>query len=103
VPDPSKLRGKRDRSLLAVLAACGLRRHEIAELTTGHLQQREGHWAIVELAGKGGHIRTIPVPDWVYSVTSDWMVAAGIQTGKLFRRVNSGNRTLQADQVSSAA
>jgi site-specific recombinase XerD len=91
-PDPSKLRGKRDRSLLAVLAACGLRRHEIAELTIGHLQQREGHWAIVDLAGKGGHIRTIPVPDWVYSATSDWMVAAGIQTGKLFRKVNSAGK-----------
>jgi len=91
-PDPSKLRGKRDRSLLAVLAACGLRRHEIAELTIGHLQQREGHWAFVDLAGKGGHIRTIPVPDWVYSATSDWMLAAGIQTGKLFRKVNSAGK-----------
>ena len=77
---------------LAVLAACRLRRHEIAELTIGHLQQREGHWAIVDLAGKGGHIRTIPVPDWGYSATSDWMVAAGIQTGKFFRKVNSAGK-----------
>jgi hypothetical protein len=26
-----------------VLLSCGLRRHELAELTFGHLQQREGH------------------------------------------------------------
>jgi hypothetical protein len=31
-------------------------------LTLDHLQQREEHWAIVDLVGKGGHIRTIPVP-----------------------------------------
>src|SRR3984893_18382781 len=37
------LKGKRDRALLALLLACGLRRHELAELTFGHLQQREGH------------------------------------------------------------
>jgi integrase len=60
-PDPARLRGKRDRALLAILLACGLRRHEIAELTVDHLQQREEHWAIVDLVGKGGHIRTIPV------------------------------------------
>jgi AraC family transcriptional regulator len=29
------------------------------------LQQREEHWAIVDLVGKGGHIRTVPLPEWV--------------------------------------
>ena len=28
-------------------------------------QLREGHWVIADLRGKGGHIRTIPVPAWV--------------------------------------
>ena len=50
--------------LLALLLACGLRRHEAVALTLDHLQQREEHWAIVDLIGKGGHIRTVPVPDW---------------------------------------
>ena len=61
-PDREQLKGKRDRALLALLLACGLRRHELAALTFGHLQQREGHWAIVDLSGRGGHVRTIPVP-----------------------------------------
>jgi integrase len=65
-PDRERLKGKRDRTLLALLLACGLRRHEVAELTFGHLQEREGHWAIVDLSGKAGHVRTIHVPDWVY-------------------------------------
>jgi hypothetical protein len=42
-----------------------LRRHEAVALTLDHLQQREEHWAIVDLMGKGGHVRTVPVPDWV--------------------------------------
>ena len=62
-PDREGIKGKRDRALLAVLLACGLRRHELAKLTFSHLQQREGHWAIVDLRGKAGHVRTIPVPD----------------------------------------
>ena len=68
-PDGERIKGKRDRALLAVLLACGLRRHELAGLTVNHLQQREGHWAIVDLRGKAGHVRTTPVPDWVYGTS----------------------------------
>src|SRR4029077_6169518 len=57
-PDASALKGKRDRAILAVLLGCGLRRRELADLDFAHLQQREEHWAIVDLVGKGGHIRT---------------------------------------------
>lgn len=64
-PDPETLKGKRDRAILAVLLGCGLRRRELADLDFTHLQQREEHWAVVDLIGKGGHIRTVPVPDWV--------------------------------------
>jgi hypothetical protein len=76
----------------APLLSCGLRRHELAELTFGHLQQREGHWAIVDLNGKAGHVRTIPVPDWVYGLVDEWTKSAGIESGRLFRRVSSAGR-----------
>ena len=66
--------------------------HELAELTFGHLQQREGHWAIVDLSGKGGHVRTIPVPDRVHCLLNEWTQAAGIESGKLFRQVSSARR-----------
>ena len=36
-PDPEHLKGKRDHALLALLLACGLRRHELAKLSFGHL------------------------------------------------------------------
>jgi integrase len=87
-PDRERIKGKRDRAMLAVLLACGLRRRELASLTVGHLQQREGHWAIVDLRGKGGHVPTIPVPDWVHGLLDDWTRAAGISSGSLFRRVS---------------
>jgi len=51
-PDRQRLKGKRDRALLALMLACGLRRHEVVTLTLDHVQQREEHWAIVDLVGK---------------------------------------------------
>ena len=89
----SPLKGKRDRALLALLLACGLRRHEAVALRLDHLQQREEHWAIVDLVGKGGHVRTVPVPDWVRTELDEWIAAAAIDRGKLFRRVNKVGRT----------
>jgi integrase len=91
-PDPSKLKGKRDRALLAVLLACGLRRNEAVELNCSHFQQREDHWAIIDLKGKAGHVRTVPVPDWVKGVIDEWLCAAGITSGRLFRRVSKAGR-----------
>ena len=91
-PDGHRLKGKRDRALLSLLLACGLRRHEAVALTLDHLQQREEHWAIVDLVGKGGHVRTVPVPDWVKTELYDWLAAAAIDRGRLFRRVNKAGK-----------
>jgi site-specific recombinase XerD len=86
-PDPDTLKGKRDRAILAVLLGCGLRRRELADLEFTHLQKREEHWAIVDLVGKGGHIRTVPVPDWVKATVDTWVAAAALSAGRLFRCV----------------
>jgi integrase len=45
------------------------------------LQLREGHWVIADLRGKGGHIRTIPVPEWVKEAVDKWALRAGINAG----------------------
>ena len=78
--------------MLALLLACGLRRHEVVALTLDHLQQREEHWAIVDLVGKAGHMRTVPVPEWVKNELDEWLIAAAVHRGRLFRRVNKAGR-----------
>jgi integrase len=93
-PDCKTLKGKRDRALLALLLACGLRRHEAVALRIEHLEQREEHWAIVDLKGKAGHVRTIPVPGWVMDELRVLLRAAGIDRGKIFRRVTKMGRIL---------
>ena len=93
VPDGERLKEKRGRALLAVLLACGLRRHEAVELNFGHIQRREEHWAIVDMKGKAGHTRTIPMPGWVKNVVDQWIQAANITSGKLFRRLHKTGKT----------
>jgi site-specific recombinase XerD len=87
LPSIETLKGKRDRALLSVLLGCGLRRRELAELNFDHLQRREDHWAIVDLVGKGGHIRAVPVPDWVKRTMDEWLLAAAVVSGRIFRCV----------------
>src|SRR3984957_11290129 len=87
LPDPTILKGKRDRAILAVLLGCGLRRRELTELSLKHLQRREDHWAIGDLIGKGGHVRTVPMPDWVKQTIDLWLLASSVADGRLFRRV----------------
>jgi site-specific recombinase XerD len=85
LPNAETVKGKRDRAILSILLGCGLRRRELAELTLDHLQQREDHWAVVDLIGKADHMRTVPVPDWVKQITDERVVAAGVGSGRLFR------------------
>src|SRR6516162_9021757 len=87
LPNTHTVKGKRDRAILAVLLGCGLRRKELIDLTFDHIQRREDHWAIVDLVGKGGHIRTVPMPEWVKRTIDDWLTLAQIAQGKIFRCV----------------
>ena len=50
--------------------------------------------AIVDLKGKAGHVRTIPIPGWVMEELRSWLNSAGIDRGKIFRRVTKMGRIL---------
>jgi integrase len=91
-PDIKTNKGLRDRAILALLLGCGLRRSEVAALTVGHVQQRDGRWCIVDLRGKHGRVRTIPMPPWVKVATDAWTTAAGVVDGSVFRPVNRAGR-----------
>jgi site-specific recombinase XerD len=89
-PNAATMKGKRDRALLAVLVGCGLRRREATALSIEHIQLRDARWVIVDLIGKGGRIRTVPMPSWTKNAIDAWTTAAGIANGLIFRSVNRG-------------
>ena len=54
---PSTPRALRDHAMLARFIGCGLRRAELLALTLESVQQREEHWVIAILVGKGARSR----------------------------------------------
>jgi site-specific recombinase XerD len=89
-PNVAMMKGKRDRALLAVLVGCGLRRKEAMALTVEHIQLRDARWVIVDLIGKGGRVRTVPMPSWAKNAIDVWITAAAITSGVIFRSINKG-------------
>ncbi len=86
---PSTPRALRDHAMVAMLIGCGLRRAELLALTLESVQQREEHWLIADLVGKGGHVRTVPIPGWVKDAVDRQSVApAGVT-----RRIESWSLT----------
>src|ERR1700724_417908 len=91
-PDTRTKKGLRDRAMFATLLGCGLRRSELTNLTMRHVQQRDNRWCIVDLVGKHGRVRTIPMPAWTKNAIDAWTVVAGVTEGHLFRPVMRGDR-----------
>ena len=86
-PDRGTLKGQRDAVILDLLLGCGLRRAEACCVTMAHLQARDGRPCIVNLAGKGGRLRTVPLPAWMPADVDAWTTAAHITDGRLLRSV----------------
>ncbi len=102
-PDVRTKKGLRDRAMFATLLGCGLRRSELANLTVKHVQQRDNRWCIVDLVGKHGRIRTIPMPAWVKNAIDAWTAEAGVAEGHLLRPVSrGGSRVWRSTQRKSS-
>jgi len=93
-PNATTNQGKRDRALLAVLIGCGLRRREASALTVEHIQLRDARWVIVDMVGKGGRVRSVPMPSWTKSALDSWAQAGEISSGVVFRAVSKGGRVI---------
>jgi site-specific recombinase XerD len=102
VPDVTTHKGKRDRVALALLVGCGLRRQELSQLTFEHIQQRDGRWVVADLIGKGGRIRTVPMPSWAKPFLDAWAQVLGDATGPILRPVNKRD-VVVGSQVSAQA
>lgn len=72
----------RDRAMLGWPLGCGLRRSEVVGLRLDQLQLRKGHWVTVDLVGKGGRLRTVPVPNWCKGLVDVWFRHSGSERGK---------------------
>jgi integrase len=73
-----------NRSFLHALSHCMILPGPEAQ----QLQIREERCVIADLVGKGKHIRTVPVPHWAKRAVDEWITAAGINGGTIFRRVS---------------
>jgi integrase/recombinase XerD len=69
-PDTSTAIGLRDRAMLEVLYACGLRISELVETTINQLNLRQG---VVRVIGKGGKERLIPMGEEALSWVQRYM------------------------------
>jgi len=92
VPDRSRLKGKRDYVIIALLVGCALRRQELSSLKIEDIQLREGRWVIIDLRGKGGRIRTVAIPIWVKQGIDVWIAAAKIDKGRLLRPLSKSGK-----------
>jgi integrase len=91
-PDIRTKKGLRDRAMFAVLLGCGLRRSELASLTMKHIQMRDSRWCIVDLIGKHGRVRTVPMPTWTKNAIDAWTSVASISEGHVFRPITRGDQ-----------
>lgn len=57
---------------------------------------REGHCAIIDLLGKGGRLRTVPVPKWCKDLIDVWLRESRVTEGKVFRRISKNGADLDA-------
>jgi integrase len=75
-----------------MLLGCGLRRGELLGLRVDSIQSREERWVIADLLGKAGHVRTVPIPNWVKAAVEKWTEASGIISGTLFQSIDRRGR-----------
>lgn len=102
-PNAATHKGRRDKAILAIMIGCGLRREEVCQLMVAHLQQRNERWVILDLQGKHGRVRTVPMATWVKRVISEWTEGAElIDEGPLFLRIRRGDHIQPTAMTSQA-
>ena len=89
-PSPTSMKGIRNRALLAVLIGCRAPPQGDRRPHRRTLALRDARWVILDLIGKGGRTRTVPMPSWAKAATETWTGAAAITTGLIFRSINKG-------------
>ena len=80
IPADPPIYSTRDRLVLALLAGCGLRRSEIADLTVAQWARVPGsnRTILKNIRGKYGRVRSVAIPLFVQKAIEQWIEAAQI-------------------------
>jgi integrase/recombinase XerD len=98
-PDPSRPLGLRDRAMLELMYATGLRVSELVGLELGNLNLNQG---VVRVIGKGQKERLVPIGDEARASLLSYLQEArpellkGAQTGSVFVTARKAGMTRQA-------
>jgi integrase/recombinase XerD len=100
-PHGDSLKGKRDRAILATLLYHALRREELCKLRVKDAQHERRGVAHLEVSGKGGKTRYIPLHPAAGGLIHDYLAASAHtddDSGALFRPIRN-NRTGAVDKA----
>lgn len=103
-PDSGTLQGLRDRAILALMLATGIREAELCALQVEDLRQRDANGELVLhiREGKGAKERIVyygPLAG-VLGVVDRYLEAAGITAGPVFRGLHQNKRDLRSTPLS---
>ena len=95
-PDPTTLKGTRDRAMLATLLYHALRREEICKLRVKDFRFERRGVPHLKISGKGGKTRYVPLHPAAGSLIVDYLELAGHggdETGALFKPLHHNRET----------
>lgn len=105
-PGTDTLKGLRDTAMIAYLLCTGLREAELCGLDVRDLRQTfGGELAVHVREGKGAKERLVPYGDLTVClrIAERWLVAAGIESGPVFRGFYKGNKNIRSTRITTRA
>ena len=99
-PDLSRLRGRRDVAIIALLLATGLREGEVVKLEVDDLYQTYGGVPDLRVkSSKGAKARMVPFGDmlWARQIAELWLL--GRELGPVFTRMRQGRGDMRDPQT----
>jgi site-specific recombinase XerD len=103
-PGEDTLQALRDKALLSLLVATGIREQELCNLKVQDLRQElEGMLCLRVFRGKGDKTRLVPYGSLVgaLDIVERWLEAAGITEGYVFRGFYKGGKRIRAGQLTT--
>jgi len=97
-PKLDSLRGLRDRAIIALMLATGIREGELVALEVDDLRQTiDGELVLNVRKGKGLKTRAVPYGEnsGVLVLVDAWLAASGIMSGPVFRGILRGGKSVR--------